>query len=95
MEAYRRGDPFAGYIWLNALRVLSLALCSIYNLLSPDMVILGGGVTRAGDDLYKPLHAFIDVYEWKNRSTTTPVCQAQFGDLAGAVGAAGFALSKK
>lgn len=95
VEAYRRGDPFAGYIWLNALRVLSLALCSIYNLLSPDMVILGGGVTRAGDDLYKPLHAFIDVYEWKNRSTTTPVCQAQFGDLAGAVGAAGFALSKK
>lgn len=94
VQAHRRGDPFASYIWLSSVRVLSLALCSIYNLLSPDIVILGGGVTRAADDLYKPLRAFIDAYEWKNKPHTPPVLQAEFGDLAGAVGAAGFALSK-
>ncbi len=94
VEAYRQGDAFASYLWLSAVRVLALALCSLYNLLSPDIVILGGGVTRAGDDLYKPLNDFINVYEWKNKVNTIPVLQAQFGDLAGAAGAAGFALSK-
>lgn len=94
VEAYRRRDPFASYIWLHGIRVLSLALCSVYNLLSPDIVILGGGVTRAGDDLYRPLQDFVNVYEWKNKTTPTPIRQAEFGDLAGAVGAAGFALSK-
>ena len=94
VEAYRVGNPFATYIWLNTVRTLALGLCSLCNLLSPDLIILGGGVTKAGDALYEPLKEFIDVYEWKNKVKTTPVRQAHFSDLAGAVGAAGFALNK-
>lgn len=94
VEVYRQGDSFATYIWLNMVRKLALGLCSLCNLLSPDLLILGGGVTKAGDDLYKPLADFMDVYEWKNGGKKTPVQQAQYSDLAGAVGAAGFALGK-
>lgn len=94
VEAYLKGDPFASYVWLNSIRKLALALCSFCNLLSPDLVILGGGITRAGDALYKPLADFIEVYEWKGTGRKTPVQQACYGDKAGAVGAAGFALAK-
>ena len=94
VEAYRQGDSFATYTWLNAVRKLALGLCSLSNLLSPDLIILGGGVTKAEDALYKPLADFIDVYEWKNAGKKTPIQQARYSDMAGAVGAAGFALNK-
>ncbi|HRP54804.1 ROK family protein [Agriterribacter sp.] len=94
VKAYRQGDPFATFIWLNTIRKLAMGICSLCNLLSPELVILGGGVTKAGDALYKPLAEFIDVYEWKNTGKKTPVKQAGYGEMAGAVGAAGFAFSK-
>lgn len=94
VAAHLQGDSFATYVWLNAVRKLALALCSLGNLLSPDLIILGGGLTRAGEALFKPLADFIDLYEWKNTGKTTPVRQAQYSDLAGAVGAAAFALQK-
>ena len=94
VKAYRQGNSFATYIWLNTVRQLALGLCSLCNLLSPELIILGRGVTKAGDALYKPLADFIDVYEWKNTGKKTPIKQAGYGEMAGAVGAAGFAFDK-
>jgi glucokinase len=94
VKAYRQGNSFATYIWLNTVRQLALGLCSLCNLLSPELIILGGGVTKAGDALYKPLADFIDLYDWKNTGKKTPIKQAGYGEMAGAVGAAGFAFDK-
>jgi glucokinase len=95
VEAYRQGDTLATYVWLNAVRKLALGLCSLCNLLSPDQIILGGGITQAGEALYKPLADFMETFEWKNTGKSTPVQQARYGHMAGAVGAAGFALSRE
>lgn len=94
VEAYELGDVFATYVWLNSVRKLALGLCSLSNLLSPDMIILGGGITKTGNSLYKPLADFMGVYEWKNVGKKCPVQHAHYKDFAGAVGAAGFALTK-
>lgn len=94
VEAYRHGDAFATYIWLNSVRKLALGICSLCNLLSPDQIILGGGITQAGEALYQPLAGFMAVYEWKSAGKSTPVQQARYSNMAGAVGAAGFALDR-
>jgi glucokinase len=94
VAAHLQGDSFATYVWLNSVRKLALGLCSLCNLLSPDLIILGGGITKAGEALYKPLASFIEVYEWKNAGKRTPIRQACYCDLAGAVGAAGFAMNR-
>jgi glucokinase len=94
VKAYQQGDSFATFIWLNTVRKLALGLCSLCNFLSPELIILGGGITKAGDALYKPLSDFIDVYEWKNTGKKTPIKQAGYDEMAGAVGAAGFAFNK-
>jgi glucokinase len=94
LEAYHQGETFAIYVWLNSVRKLAVALCSLCNLLSPDMIVLGGGITKAGEALYRPLAEFMAVYAWKGVGKQTPVCQAVHSDMAGAVGAAGFALSR-
>jgi glucokinase len=94
LEAYHQGDAFATYVWLNSVRKLAVGLCSLCNLLSPDLIVLGGGITKAGEALYRPLADFMDVYAWKGVGKQTPIRQACHGDMAGAIGAASFALQK-
>lgn len=94
VDAYESGDSFAAYVWLDSVRKLALAICSISNSISPDAVILGGGITNAGESLFRPLSEFLDVYEWRPGGKKTQILQAHYSELSGAVGAAAFALSK-
>jgi len=94
VEAYKKGESFASWLWLSSVRKLAINIASAINILSPESVIIGGGISLAGDDLIKPLQDFLDLYEWRPGSKKTSVKLAQFSDLAGAIGAAGFALSK-
>ncbi len=94
VDAHLDGDTFATYVWLDSLRKLALAICSISNSISPDAVILGGGITNAGNTLFSPLNDFLDVYEWRPGGKKTPIFRAHYSDLSGAVGAAAFALFK-
>lgn len=94
VEAFQRGESFATWLWLSSVRKLAISIASAINILSPEIVIIGGGISLAGDDLIKPLQDFLDLHEWRPGGKKTPVKLAQFSDLAGAIGAAGFARSK-
>ena len=91
LEAYRKGDHFAKWVWLSSVRKLSIAIASISNMISPECVILGGGITEAGNDLVEPLNSFLSVYEWRPGGNKVEIVKAQFNDMAGAIGAACFA----
>jgi len=51
------GDPLAARVWNEAIEGLSRALTSYISLLAPDLVVIGGGVSAAGDLLLDPLRA--------------------------------------
>lgn len=91
LKAFRKGDSFATEIWLTSVKKLAIGLAALTNILSPEMIILGGGITEAGEDLFKPLEKYMSDYEWRAGGNQTEIVKAQFGDLAGAVGAACFA----
>ncbi len=92
LEDYRKGDPFATWLWLDSIQKLAVGIASLTNILSPETVVLGGGLTAAGDDLFKPLENFMDHYEWRAGGNCTRIVKATFGDIAGAIGAASFAI---
>lgn len=94
LEAYRKGDEFAKSVWLKSIKQLGIGIASITNILSPEIVVLGGGITEAGDDLFQPLSFFMGKYEWRAGGNKTTIVKALHGDLAGAIGAACFALEK-
>jgi glucokinase len=94
IEAYNKGDTFATWLWLSSVRKLAVSIASAINMLSPEVVIIGGGIAQAGDVLMKPLVSFLELYEWRPGGKQTPVKAARFSDMAGAIGAAAFALSK-
>jgi glucokinase len=91
LEAYRSGDKFAADVWITSVRKLAIALASLTNILSPEMIILGGGITEAGKDLFEPLGNFMCKFEWRTGGNQTEIVKAQYGDFSGAVGAACFA----
>ncbi len=95
VDDYRRGDPFASWLWLSSVRKLSIALASLTNILSPEKIILGGGITSADKELFEPLASFMQVYEWRAGGNKVEIVKARFRDLSGAIGAAGFALMKQ
>ncbi len=95
VNAYLNNDPFATWLWLDSVRKLAITIASLANSLSIEIVVLAGGITKAGDALFKPLKAFMDVYEFRPYGNTkTMVAQAKFSDLSGAIGAAVFANKK-
>ncbi|QHV97584.1 ROK family protein [Spirosoma endbachense] len=95
LEAYKQGDYFAQWVWLSSVRKLAVGVSSLINCFSPDLVVLGGGITQAEDDLLLPLAEFMNLYEWRPGGQTTPIKIAQFGDMAGAIGAASFAIQSE
>lgn len=95
VEAHRKGETFATWVWLNSVQQLSRALISLINAFSPEVTIIGGGIAKAGDTLMKPLRDLIAVYEWRPGGFETPVRLAEMGSNAGAVGAALFADQRR
>jgi glucokinase len=94
VAAHRAGDPAATAVWRQAVRALGHAVASFINLFDPELVVLGGGIARAGDDLLSPLAVELDRLEWRPGGHRVPVVPATLGEWAGALGAAAHALQR-
>jgi glucokinase len=91
VDAHRAGDAFASEVWLNSVRALGYAISSLINVLDPEAVIVGGGISRSGAALFQPLDQFVRDTEW-NVGARVKILPAQLGEYAGAYGAAWNAL---
>jgi len=94
VDDYRRGDSFAAEVWLTSVKKLAIGIASLTNVLSPEMVIIGGGIASAGNDLFEPLERYMSFYEWRTNGDKTEIVKAQFEEMAGAVGVACFAMEQ-
>ena len=94
LKAYGEGDELAKDIWLTSVKKLAIGLASITNILSPETIVLGGGICEAGTDLFNPLQKYLSEYEWRAGGNKATIVKAQCGDKAGAIGAACYALEK-
>lgn len=88
VAAHLAGDNEASQAWLKSIRCLAAAIVSLDNILNPEMVIIGGGIARAGDALFTPLRQFVQTMEWTPISGPLRIEPAKLGELAGAYGAA-------
>lgn len=79
-------DAAAQQAWREAVAALALGLSAVIHLLTPTRVVLGGGLSHAGDVLIRPLR---EALRDKVYAVSVPevVC-AELGSRAGVVGAA-------
>ncbi|HYE66924.1 MAG TPA: ROK family protein [Pyrinomonadaceae bacterium] len=94
VEAHLAGDVSATEIWIRSVYQLSCAIASLINIFDPEVIIIGGGIARAGRALFEPMERFRERLEWRPDNLCIPVIPAALGDLAGALGAAYNAMQK-
>lgn len=80
------GDALASAVWQDAVSGLVRATAMITNLLGPEAIVIGGGLSRAGDALLAPLRAGLAASISYQRVPQLRV--AAHGDDAGCLGAA-------
>ena len=75
-------------------KYLGLAAANVGNILNPDMIVFGGGVSKAGDILLKPIEKYFKQYAFPRVADSTVLKVASLGNDAGVIGAAGLALQQ-
>lgn len=83
----RGGDVLAGETVRRAAEYLGRALSYVSCAVDPEIFIIGGGVSRAGDVLMDAIAAYYRTYAF-HVSASTPVVQAELGNDAGIYGCA-------
>lgn len=79
-------DPVAAQVWDDAVRMMAVALTQQILTLDPQRIIIGGGLSKAGDVYMEPLRQRIaDLLAWRE---APQIVTAQLGDAAGRWGAA-------
>lgn len=91
-EAAENGDPVALLVWDGIAEKLACALTSTVFLLNPEAIIIGGGVSKAGDLLFKPLQEKLFSQIGDPFKEHLQILPARFGNEAGMLGAAHLAL---
>ena len=79
------GDPDAVTVWEDAVDGLGFALAQLACSISPEVVVIGGGLSRSGDQLLVPLRE--NLARRLSFQRVPQVVSAQLGDRAGCVGA--------
>lgn len=89
--AAHRGDPIALAQWEDIGRKLATAAMNCCWLLNPEALVIGGGVARAGELLFKPFKEHLFAQLSGPFQDHLMVLSAAFGHEAGTIGAAALA----
>ena len=82
------GDRAAGVILAGARRAVAFAVVSLVNVFAPDVVMLGGGITRAwGEHLLAPTRSAVAEQAFRIQADRVRVIAAALGDDGGLAGA--------
>jgi glucokinase len=87
-EAVVLGDPYANEVMKETAKFLGAGIANIINILNPAMVVIAGGVTRAGDHLFVPLRAEVRRRAFRSAEEACQIVSAKLTGTAGVIGAA-------
>lgn len=85
------GDPLSVEIWAEATDALGSAVTDLVNVFEPELVVLGGGVVRAGAQLLDPVRAVVAAEAMGPAGRVARIEVAALGDVVCVVGAAAVA----
>ncbi len=94
-RAARRGDELALGLLREAGTYLGIGVVNALHLFDPEVVIIGGGVSRAGDLIFQPMLETVRARAMAGYRERINVVPAALGDDAGLLGAVALVLSER
>lgn len=89
------GDDFALMVVDKVSFYLGLACGNIGNMLNPTDIVIGGGVSAAGEFLRSRIQTYFNEFTFPQVTESTKIKLAQLGNEAGVIGASSLALQFK
>ncbi|MCD6552473.1 MAG: ROK family protein [Anaerolineae bacterium] len=87
-QAAQAGDPIAQDIYERAGFYIGIGVANLITILSPQMVVIGGGVAQAGELLFEPIRRTVREHVHVTPIEKIKIVPAQLGTDAGLIGAA-------
>lgn len=87
-QAYKLGDSLARDIVLETRHYLIIGLVNLVNLFNLQAIVMGGGLSQAGDDLLAGLEDEVKGYVYPTLRNNLLIRKASLGNMAGLLGAA-------
>jgi glucokinase len=86
-DAAKRGDRLAQEVVRETARILGIGIANLLNIFNPEVVVLAGGVTQAGDQLFEPMRAEVRRRAFKPAVDACRIVPGALQGNAGVVGA--------
>ena len=88
-DAMRKGDAAAKKVVDEYIYYLACGIINCINILEPDKLCIGGGISNEGETLLAPLREYVARENYaKHSKVQTVICRAKLGNDAGIIGAA-------
>ncbi|MBQ3416588.1 MAG: ROK family glucokinase [Ruminococcus sp.] len=88
-DAMKDGDATGTEVVNKFISYLATGIINVINIFQPDVLCIGGGVSRQGETLLAPLRAIVEQERFtKHNDKQTVICAATLGNDAGIIGAA-------
>lgn len=88
-DAMRQGDSVAKKVVDNYLEYVACGLTNIINIFQPEIICIGGGVSREGETILGPIRNYVDTEDYaRGGEKRTHIVTAKLFNDAGIVGAA-------
>ena len=85
----RKNDEAAADVVKQYIRYEAVGISNNINIFQPDVICIGGGISKEGDTLIKPIKEFVEGENFaRNVKKHTEICTAALGNDAGIIGAA-------
>ncbi len=91
-QAASRGDVEAKEILDDAMNYLGVGMANLVDLFNPELIVIGGGLTKMGERLFDPVRRIIRRRAFPAAAQAVRVVPAQLGDDVGVLGAATVAM---
>ena len=88
IQAAQSGDQLARELIEHSALQLGIRIASLVNLLNSEVIVIGGGIERAGSLLLEPVWRAVKRYAYEEPASLVDVLPAKLGDNAVALGAA-------
>lgn len=86
-DAARKGDPLAKSIINEAGENIGIGIANMVNIINPEMVVIGGGISNMGDLIFSPIRKSFKKHVLEVPGKGVRIVKAKLGTKVGLVGA--------